>query len=237
MKKLLILLLAAVLCVSAVGCSSCSEPESGARRMEFVDSETYRLLDGEGNALRTYRRASYAYLPRHMLRDAWAVCTYTAANGIENTHTFFATEEASAEKFLVMADPDDYYPYFFITAEGYSLPTLAELKPNTVVVCGTDEDLFWMASNVLDYIYLQENIDTLVSAFTLNSAVELPSGTPVAAAELIFSSEEYTEFSFYCTAYLFADGTAYLHDAAGGRTVTVSADLLKQYYPFKTDAT
>ena len=236
MKKLILLFLAALLCLTAVGCSSCSEPESGARRMEFVDAETYRLFDGAGNAVRTYHRASYAYLPRHMLRDAWAVCTYQAANGGMNTHTFFATEEASADKFLVMADPDDYYPYFFVTAEGYTLPTLAEMKPTTVVVCGTDEDLFWMASNVLDYIYLQENIDTLVSHFTLNSTAELPSGAPVAAAEMIVSSENCPEFSFYCTAYLFADGTAYLHDAASGKTVTTSADLLKQYYPFKTDA-
>lgn len=233
MKKLFLLVLAVLFCLSAVGCPA---PESGVRKMEFVDSETYRLLDSEGIAVRTYRRASYAYLPRHMLREAWAVCNYQAANGMQNTHTFFATEEASADKFLVMADPNDYYPYFFITADGYSLPTLAEMKPTTVVVCGTDEDLFWMASNVLDYIYLQENIDTLVSHFTLNSETELPSGNPVAAAELIFSSETCPEFSFYCTAYLYADETAYLHDAASGKTVSTSADLLLQYYPFKTDA-
>lgn len=233
MKKLLLLLLAVLFCLSAVGCPA---PESGARRMEFVDSETYRLLDASGNAVRTYHRASYAYLPRHMLREAWAECTYTAANGKENTHTFYATEEASAEKFLVMADPRDYYPYFFVTAEGYSLPTLAEMKPNTVVVCGTEEDLFWMAANVLDYVYLEENVNTLVSHFILNSETALPVENPISAAELIFSSDEFTEFSFYCTAYLYADGSAYLHDGASGRTVKTSADLLKQYYPFKSDA-
>ena len=233
MKKLFLLILAALLCLTAVGCPA---SESGARRMEFVDSETYRLLDAAGNPVRIYHRASYAYLPRHMLRDAWAVCTYQAANGMQNTHTFYATEEASADKFLVMADPDDYYPYFFITADGYTMPTLAEMKPSTVVVCGTDEDLFWMASNVLDYVLLQENVDTLVSHFTLNKETALPVENPVAAAELIFSSDDYPEFSFYCTAFLYADGSAYLYDGASGKTVTTSADLLKQYHPFKSDA-
>lgn len=233
MKKLLSSLLALLLCFAAVGCSACSEPESEMRRLEFVNSETYRLLDGEGNPVRTYRRASYAYLPRHMLREAWAVCNYTAANGKENTQYFYATEEASAENFLVLADPNDYYPYFMIVADGYTLPTLAEMKPNEAVICSTAEDLFWQAANVLDYVYLQDNVDALVSAFTLAGETSLPESEPVAAAEVIFSSAEWKEISFYCTAYLYADGSAYLHDSATGRTAPVSEDLLKQYYPFK----
>ena len=236
MKRLLSLLLAVLFCLTATGCSSCSETEGNAKKLNFIDAETYALLDAEGNTVRTYRRASYAYLPRHMLREAWAICSYTAANGQTNTQHFFATEEASAENFLVLADPEDYYPYFFIVADGYSLPTLAAMKPTTVVVCGTEEDLFWQASNVLDYVYLQENIDELVSAFTLGGETELPSENPAAAAELIFSSDDCPEFSFYCTAYLYADGAAFLYDGASGRTVSVSAKLLKQYYPFKTDA-
>ena len=40
-----------------------------------------------------------------------------------------------------------------------------------------------------------------------------------------------------CGAYVTAaDGAAFLYDGASGRTVSVSAKLLKQYYPFKTDA-
>ena len=238
MKRMIAAALAVLLCLPLLACGACrEEPSETVRRLEFVDSATYRLLDDAGNAVRTYRRAEYAYLPNHMLRNVWAECHYTAANGQKNSFYFYATEEASAENFLVMADPDDYYPYFFIVADGYKLPTLAELAPTQVSVCGTEEDLFWMASNVLDKIYLQERVDALVSAFTLGAAVALPTDTPQASAEMIFSApESNTEISFYCTAYLFPDGSAYLHEGSSGHTVAVDAALLCEYYPFKTDA-
>ena len=120
-------------------------------------------------------------------------------------------------------------------ADGYTLPTLAELKPSSVVVCGTEEDLFWQAANVLDYIYLQDNIDELVSAFSSGKQVTRPTERYTASAELIFSSDGFPEFSYYITAYLYADGSAYLHESGTGHTVRVSADILMQYYPFKTD--
>ena len=153
MKRYLLMLLSLFLCLCLLSCGSCNPPVETATpgQMTKLEEGRYRL---EENG-KVYTFASYAYLPNRMQRTPFAVCEATSQN-------FYALGDESAASYLVWADPDDYYPYYILTAEGYTLPSVAEMEPTTVIFCHSDEELFWLAP--ISYMRNATSIANLVSA-------------------------------------------------------------------------
>ena len=233
-KQLLSFALSLLLCLSLVACGSCTgDPEIPPLSLTRTEDGAFR---DEENGI-TYRRAPDAYIPNRMLRRVYATCRYTAPAGGEANLSFFAIGEDSAQRYLVYADPEDFYPYYMIVADGQALLPLSGLDASIIVICGTDEEFFWQTANVYDYVRTQAKIDTVLSAFLLGSDTELPAGQPLRSVFLLFSSETNTDYSYYITYLEYGPGRTYLHDPSTDHTVLVDDALLDGYrLSFEDDA-
>ena len=130
----------------------------------------------------------------------------------------------------MLADEEDLYPYYMITAEGYEMPTLAEMDPYQIVICTTEEEMFWLSPNVYDQIRTVERVRAIVSAYESGEAAQLPVlAEPTACVELIFVSALYEDFAYTCTYYEYEDGACYLKETATGRCVQVERGLFEGY--------
>ena len=174
----------------------------------------------------TYVRAADTYLPARMTRAPYA--TYTDNSG--SVSSYFKLGPDSAQHYLVQADPADFYPGAFLVAEGYDMPTLAEMEPNEIWICGADSEVFWAEANVYAKILYADRVDAVVAAYEENWVCDrLPEGEPQACVQLIFRSPRYTEFYYYCTYYSFGEGQSFLYEFETMRCLRVPDDLLVGY--------
>jgi hypothetical protein len=170
-----------------------------------------------------YGRLPDTYLPGRMSTRPYAVYESGSTRDV-----YFRLGEESANKYLVLADEKTYYPYNFIVAEGYEMPTLPEMDPSEVWIC-QDAERFWTDANVVSKMRIGERVNLVVAAWRDGEAATLPFATPEVRVQLIFRSEIYTEFYYYCTYYSFGEGECYLYESATERCVRVPDDLFEGY--------
>ena len=84
-------------------------------------------------------------------------------------------------------------------------------------------------ANVISKMRLGERVNFVVAAYRDGEAATLPTGAPEICVQLIFRSEKYTEFYYYCTYYSFGEGECYLYEFETERCVRVADDLFDGY--------
>ncbi|MBO5050604.1 MAG: hypothetical protein J6D31_00225 [Clostridia bacterium] len=225
MKKLLSLLLLLSFTLSLAACPAPVPDEGGESTAHVLTSPARDVYYCAENGV-TYRRQPALYLPMRLAREPYAI--------YENEHgarlSFFSLAEGSEERYLMLADEEDLYPYYMITAEGYEMPSLAEMDPYQIVICTTEEEMFWLSPNVYDQIRTVERVRAIVSAYESGEAAQLPVlAEPTACVELIFVSALYEDFAYTCTYYEYEDGACYFKETATGRCVQVAGGLFEGY--------
>lgn len=174
----------------------------------------------------TYLRQPALYLPMMLARTPYA--TYTNQHGVRLS--FYALSEGCEDRYLMLADPDDLYPYYIIAAADYTMPTLAEMNPYQILICTAEEERFWLAPNVYDQIRTLSVVHKIVTAYENGKEAALPVlGKETARVELIFVSALYPAFSYTCTYYEFEDGSCYFYEMPTGRCVQVEGGLFDGY--------
>lgn len=216
MKHTATLLLSLLLCLSL--CLAGCPGGDGAYVLESSDTETFVCRETGV----TYRRAPAVYLPMQLCRTPYA--RWQSPSGA--SFAFFALGEESAGRYLMLADEDDYYPYYLIVADGYTLPTPEEMAVSEVLLCGAESETFWHPVNIHHRIGDFRRIEALLAARADGESATLPGGTPAARVELIFVSEKYPELSYFCTYLSYGKGENYLYESDTRRTVRVPDGLI-----------
>ncbi len=222
-------LLVAMACLFCLCACPGGGVENNALTLSRTAPNTYRC---EETGV-TYVRAADTYLPARMTRAPYA--TYTDQSGAVTS--YFKLGPDSAQNYLVQADPTDFYPGSFLVAEGYDMPTLAEMDPDEIWICGADSEVFWAEANVYSKMLYSDRVDAVVAAYEENWICDaLPSGVPEVCVQLIFRSPFYTEFYYYCTYYSFGEGKSFLYEFETMRCLRVPDDLFVGY-PLAPDGT
>lgn len=222
LRRALAALLCILLLVSLAACPAPAGTGDGddAYTLTRVSAGVYRC---EQTGV-VYHLVPDCYLPGQMSRRPYAIYESDATRDV-----YFRLGAESADKYLVLADEEDYYPYNFIVAEGYDMPTLLEMEASEVWICNADAERFWADANIISKMRLGERVNFVVAAYRDGEEATLPTGTPEICVQLIFRSEKYTEFYYYCTYYSFGEGECYLYESETQRCVRVADDLFDGY--------
>lgn len=205
---------------SLTACPDPSTPPVGEDALTLVRVEAGVYRCEETGVV--YHRLPDTYLPGRMSAKPYAIYEEGSTRDV-----YFRLGD-SADKYLVLADEKTYYPYNFIVAEGYDMPTLPEMNPTEIWIC-QDAERFWADANVVDKMRLGERVNFVVAAWRDGEEATLPTGVPEDRVQLIFRSEAYTEFYYYCTYYSFGEGECYLYEFETERCVRVADDLFDGY--------
>ncbi|MBQ8859694.1 MAG: hypothetical protein IJ012_07925 [Clostridia bacterium] len=217
-------ILSLILLLSLAACPGSDGPGTGD------DEDTYTLSRVESGVYRceetgvVYHRLPDTYLPGQMSRKPYAVYKNDTTRDV-----YFRLGAESADKYLVLADEEDYYPYNFIVAEDYEMPTLLDMDVSEIWICGADAERFWADANVISKMRLGERVNFVLAAYRDGEEATLPTGTAEVCVQLIFRSETYTEFYYYCTYYSFGEGECYLYEFETEHCVRVPDGLFDGY--------
>ena len=219
MKKLVYLILILALSLSLAACPD-EEPPTGSSALVLTNPKG-GVYHCEANGV-TYTRRPAQYLPMSLSTDPYA--TYTTDRGV--VFSFFSFSEGTEGRYLMLADPDDHYPYYIIAAEDYEMPTLAEMDPYQIMICNAETEFFWLTPNIFDQVRTIEKVHKFVAAYEAGEAATLPVGKePTVFVELIFVSATYTDFAYTCTYYEYEDGACYINETETGICRRVESGL------------
>lgn len=223
MKK--ILLLSLILCLLLAGCDCIGDnPTEGSTGYALASPSRGVYTCAENGV--TYTRRPACYLPMTLSRTPYA--TYTNEAGVVSS--FYSLSEGSEERYLMLADPDDLYPYYLIAAEDYVLPSLAEMDAHQIIICTAEEEFFWLTPNVYDQIRTIEVVRRIVSGYEAGETATLPAlSEPTVCVELLFISAVYPDFAYNCTYMEYEDGSCYFNETETGLCLRVESGLFDGY--------
>lgn len=224
MKKLLSVCLLIALCLSLCACPGGETPgeSSNALPLSSPQSGTYHCAETGV----TYTRRPAIYLPMSLSREPYAV--YKTESGAP--FSFFSLSEGSEQRYLMLADEEDLYPYYMIAAEDYEMPSLAEMDPHQILICNAEEEFFWLTPNIFDQIRTIGVVKEIVSGYEAGVKESLPLlETPTVCVELIFVSAIFPDFAYTCTYLEYEDGSAYISETDTGVTMRVESGMFDGY--------
>lgn len=223
MKKLTSILLILCLSLSLFACSGGELPQTSSA-LTLTSPAGGTFFCAETGV--TYTRRPAQYLPMTLSREPYAV--YTTEGGA--SFSFFSFSEGSEDDYLMLADPDDLYPYYMIAAEDYEMPTLPAMDPHQILICNAESEFFWLTPNVFDQIRTIEVVRKIVAAYEAGKASSLPTPeVPTVCVELIFVSAIYTDYAYTCTYLEYADGTCYVNETETGVCLQIEGGLFDGY--------
>ena len=216
-------LLALLMLCSFVACTPTADSGEGDDAYILTSPSPGRYVCEETGT--TYLTQPFTYLPAGLMTRPYAVYDRGGSRDV-----FYRISDESAPKYLVLADEESYYPYYFIAAEGQPLPSLIEMDPTEVWICNAEAEIFWASGNIYDKMRLGERVNLVVAAYRDGEVCSLPTNkTLQVCVQLIFRSETFPELYYYCTYYAYGEGECYLYEFGTGRCVRVSDDLFEGY--------
>lgn len=223
MKKIVLLLL--IFCFLFAGCDCDGEAPVASAGYALTSPSRGVFVCAENGV--TYTRRPACYLPMALSRTPYA--TYTSEAGAVSS--FYSLSEGSEERYLMLADPDDLYPYYLIAAEDYELPSLAEMDPHQILICTAEEEFFWLTPNIYDQIRTLEVVRRIVAGYGAGKAATLPAlEEPTVCVELLFVSAIYPDFAYNCTYMEYKDGSCYFTETETGLCLLVEGGLFDGYH-------